>query len=124
MGDLNFLDFHFSKPLCNLVFASFRKLTRFGQGSPKVSRMGDLDFLDFRKLVHDTTFFEAFTPDVMVDVMVLPRTLFRKLWAGSPKVWGTRMGDLDVLDLIKEPSMTKKFEFPGPTFFEASMVSE
>jgi hypothetical protein len=79
----------------------------FGQGSPKVrgTRMGDLDLLDFMKLVHDKTFFEAFTPDVMVDVMVLPRPLFRKLTQGHP----TRMGDLDVLDLIKKPFMTYHF---------------
>ena len=55
--------------------------------------MGDLDFFDLRKLVHDKTFCEAFTPDVYY--------FFQKVdavCAGSPKVWGTRMGDLHFLD--------------------------
>ncbi len=73
--------------------------------------MGDLDFLDLRKLVPDKTletFCEAFTPDAYYSFQKVDAVC-----AGSPKAWGTRMGDLHFLDLKKLVR--------GTTLFEASL---
>ena len=63
--------------------------------------MGDLDFLDLRKLVPDKTletFCEAFTPNAYYSFQKVDAVC-----AGSPKAWGTRMGDLHFLITSKGP---------------------